>query len=54
MTTIHAYTGDQNTQDAPHRKGDKRRARAAAENIIPNSTGAAKAIGKVIQKSMVN
>ncbi|KMO85088.1 glyceraldehyde-3-phosphate dehydrogenase, partial [Megasphaera cerevisiae DSM 20462] len=48
MTTIHAYTGDQNTQDAPHRKGDKRRARAAAENIIPNSTGAAKAIGKVI------
>ena len=47
MTTIHA-TGDQNTQDAPHRKGDKRRARAAAENIIPNSTGAAKAIGKVI------
>ena len=47
MTTIHAYTGDQNTQDAPHRKGDKRR-RAAAENIIPNSTGAAKAIGKVI------
>ena len=48
MTTIHAYTGDQNTQDAPHRKGDKRRARAAAENIIPNSTGAAKAIGLVI------
>ena len=48
MTTIHAYTGDQNTQDAPHAKGDKRRARAAAENIIPNSTGAAKAIGKVI------
>lgn len=47
MTTIHAYTGDQNTQDAPHKK-DKRRARAAAENIIPNSTGAAKAIGKVI------
>ncbi len=39
---------NQNTQDAPHRKGDKRRARAAAENIIPNSTGAAKAIGKVI------
>ena len=48
MTTIHAYTGDQNTQDAPHKKGDKRRARAAAQNIIPNSTGAAKAIGKVI------
>lgn len=48
MTTIHAYTGDQNTQDSPHRKGDKRRARAAAENIIPNSTGAAKAIGLVI------
>ncbi|PCT85662.1 type I glyceraldehyde-3-phosphate dehydrogenase, partial [Listeria monocytogenes] len=48
MTTIHAYTGDQNTQDAPHAKGDKRRARAAAENIIPNSTGAAKAIGLVI------
>ncbi|MDT4039461.1 type I glyceraldehyde-3-phosphate dehydrogenase, partial [Staphylococcus aureus] len=39
---------DQSTQDAPHRKGDKRRARAAAENIIPNSTGAAKAIGLVI------
>ena len=48
MTTIHAYTDDQSTQDAPHRKGDKRRARAAAENIIPNSTGAAKAIGLVI------
>ncbi|WP_412519628.1 type I glyceraldehyde-3-phosphate dehydrogenase [Staphylococcus simulans] len=48
MTTIHAYTGDQNTQDGPHRKGDKRRARAAAANIVPNSTGAAKAIGKVI------
>ncbi|MCD8914199.1 type I glyceraldehyde-3-phosphate dehydrogenase [Staphylococcus sp. IVB6181] len=48
MTTIHAYTGDQNTQDGPHRKGDKRRARAAAQNIVPNSTGAAKAIGKVI------
>ncbi|WP_025729545.1 type I glyceraldehyde-3-phosphate dehydrogenase [Atopobacter phocae] len=48
MTTIHAYTGDQNTLDAPHRKGDFRRARAAAENIIPNSTGAAKAIGLVI------
>lgn len=48
MTTIHAYTGDQNTLDAPHRKGDKRRARAAAANIVPNSTGAAKAIGLVI------
>ncbi len=48
MTTIHAYTGDQNTLDGPHRKGDLRRARAAAENIIPNTTGAAKAIGLVI------
>ncbi|OAB47810.1 type I glyceraldehyde-3-phosphate dehydrogenase [Paenibacillus antarcticus] len=48
MTTIHAYTGDQNTLDAPHNKGDFRRARAAAENIIPNTTGAAKAIGLVI------
>lgn len=48
MTTIHAYTGDQNTLDAPHRKGDKRRARAAGLNIVPNSTGAAKAIGLVI------
>ena len=48
MTTIHAYTGDQMTLDAPHRKGDKRRARAAAANIVPNSTGAAKAIGLVI------
>lgn len=48
MTTVHAYTGDQNTLDAPHRKGDFRRARAAAENIVPNSTGAAKAIGLVI------
>ena len=47
MTTIHAYTNDQNTLDSPHRK-DLRRARAAAENIIPNSTGAAKAIGLVI------
>ena len=50
MTTIHAYTGDQNTLDAPHRKGDLRRARAAALNIVPNSTGAAKAIGLVIPK----
>ncbi len=48
MTTIHAYTGDQNTLDAPHKKGDLRRARAAAENIVPNTTGAAKAIGLVI------
>ena len=48
MTTIHAYTGDQNTLDAPHRKGDLRRARAAGLNIVPNSTGAAKAIGLVI------
>lgn len=48
MTTIHAYTNDQNTQDAPHAKGDLRRARAAAQNIVPNSTGAAKAIGLVI------
>lgn len=48
MTTIHAYTNDQNTLDASHRKGDLRRARAAACNIVPNSTGAAKAIGLVI------
>ncbi len=48
MTTIHAYTNDQNTQDAPHAKGDLRRARAAAVNIVPNSTGAAKAIGLVL------
>ncbi|MDO5695745.1 MAG: type I glyceraldehyde-3-phosphate dehydrogenase [Eubacteriales bacterium] len=48
MTTIHAYTGDQMTLDGPHRKGDKRRARAAAVNIVPNTTGAAKAIGLVI------
>ena len=48
MTTIHAYTNDQNTLDAPHKKGDLRRARAAADNIVPNSTGAAKAIGLVI------
>ena len=48
MMTIHAYTGDQNTLDAPHAKGDFRRARAAAQNIVPNSTGAAKAIGLVI------
>jgi len=48
MTTIHAYTNDQNTLDAPHAKGDLRRARAAASNIVPNSTGAAKAIGLVL------
>ena len=48
MTTVHAYTGDQMVLDGPHRKGDKRRARAAAANIVPNSTGAAKAIGLVI------
>ncbi len=48
MATIHAYTGDQMVLDGPHRKGDFRRARAAAVNIVPNSTGAAKAIGLVI------
>lgn len=48
MTAIHAYTNDQNTLDGPHRKGDLRRARAAASNIVPNTTGAAKAIGLVI------
>ncbi|TDW99004.1 type I glyceraldehyde-3-phosphate dehydrogenase [Dinghuibacter silviterrae] len=48
MTTVHAYTNDQNTLDAPHPKGDLRRARAAAANIVPNSTGAAKAIGLVL------
>ena len=48
MCTVHAYTGDQMLLDGPHRKGDLRRARAAAENIVPNSTGAAKAIGLVI------
>lgn len=48
MLTVHAYTNDQNTQDAPHAKGDLRRARAAAQNIVPNSTGAAKAIGLVL------
>ncbi len=50
MTTIHAYTGDQMTLDGPHPKGDLRRARAAAVSIVPNSTGAAKAIGLVIPK----
>ena len=48
MTTAHAFTGDQMVLDGPHRKGDLRRARAAAVNIVPNSTGAAKAIGLVI------
>ena len=48
MTTVHAYTGDQMVLDGPHRKGDLRRARAAAQNIVPNSTGAAKAIGLVV------
>ena len=48
MTTIHAYTADQNIQDGPHRKGDLRRARAGAANIVPNTTGAAKAIGLVL------
>ncbi|HEY0298892.1 MAG TPA: type I glyceraldehyde-3-phosphate dehydrogenase [Arachidicoccus sp.] len=48
MTTIHAYTNDQNTLDAPHAKNDLRRARAAAQNIVPNSSGAAKAIGLVL------
>ncbi len=48
MCTVHAYTGDQMVLDGPHRKGDLRRARAAACNIVPNSTGAAKAIGNVI------
>lgn len=48
MTTVHAYTGDQMILDGPHRKGDLRRARAGASNIVPNSTGAAKAIGLVI------
>ena len=48
MCTVHAYTGDQMILDGPHRKGDMRRARAGASNIVPNSTGAAKAIGLVI------
>ncbi|MDO5714618.1 MAG: type I glyceraldehyde-3-phosphate dehydrogenase [Tissierellia bacterium] len=48
MTTVHAYTNDQNIHDAKHKKGDLRRARAAAESIIPTSTGAAKAVGLVI------
>ena len=53
MTTIHAYTGDQMLLDGPHRKGDLRRARAGAINIVPNSTGAAKAIGLVIPELAV-
>ena len=48
MTTVHAYTGDQMILDGPQRKGDLRRSRAGAQNIVPNSTGAAKAIGLVI------
>ena len=48
LTTVHAYTGDQMILDGPQRKGDLRRARAGAQNIVPNSTGAAKAIGLVI------
>ena len=48
MTTVHAYTGDQMILDGPQRKGDLQRARAGAQNIVPNSTGAAKAIGLVI------
>jgi glyceraldehyde 3-phosphate dehydrogenase len=48
MTTVHAYTGDQMILDGPHRKGDFRRARAGALNIVPNTTGAAKAIANVI------
>ena len=48
MCTVHAYTGDQMLLDGPHRKGDLRRARAAAQNIVPNTTGAAKAIGLVV------
>ena len=48
MTTVHAYTGDQMILDGPQRKGDLRRARAGAQNIVPNSTGAAKAVGQVI------
>ena len=52
MSTIHAYTGDQMILDGPHRKGDLRRARAGAANIVPNSTGAAKAIGLVIKEGI--
>ena len=48
MTTVHAYTASQHVQDGPDRKGNKRNARACAQNIIPHSTGAAKALGKVV------
>ena len=51
MCTIHAYTGDQMILDGPQRKGDLRRSRAGAVNIVPNSTGAAKAIGLVIPRA---
>lgn len=54
MTTIHAYTGDQNTQDAPHRKGDKRRARAAAETSSLTQQVLLKLSVKLFLKSMVN
>ena len=50
MNTVHAYTNDQNLLDLPHKKGDLRRARAAGNNIVPSSTGAAKAIGQVIKE----
>ena len=53
MTTVHAYTGDQMILDGPQRKGDVQRARAGAQNIVPNSTGAAKAIGLVIPELLV-
>ncbi|WP_027120695.1 type I glyceraldehyde-3-phosphate dehydrogenase [Mycoplasmopsis lipofaciens] len=51
MTTVHSFTGDQMLQDGPHRKGDLRRARAAGQNIVPSSTGAAKAIGLVVPEA---
>ncbi|WP_331696664.1 type I glyceraldehyde-3-phosphate dehydrogenase [Mycoplasmopsis agalactiae] len=51
MTTVHSFTGDQMLQDGPHRKGDLRRARAAGHNIVPSSTGAAKAIGLVVPEA---
>lgn len=51
MTTVHAFTGDQMLQDGPHRKGDLRRARSAAQNIVPSTTGAAKAIGLVVPQA---
>ena len=54
MSTIHAYTGDQMILDGPQRKGDLRRSRAGAVNIVPNSTGAAKAIGLVIPELTVS